>query len=182
MKEPRENLLILEEKPAFKAQFKQPIALLSDLELILGRKAQRNEDQGYSFIFQKEKISDRLPWQFNVWVDKQNRVTSFRFPKRLTKILGNHVLLDGIRAVGYCEVSINKKTLYLEMKERVSREQMLELLGAPQKQKENHYNFDFISGESKLLIEIKCDHDIEWLRMSCNNYSLDLSFKKKKID
>lgn len=166
----------LSQRP-FVAELLEPVVLLSDIETLLKKKAKVGEGDARDFVFEKAGIADRKPWAFRVWVNKKNKIVKFQLPHRFSTILGNDFIVEGMRSVGYAEVSINKKRVYLEIGALISKSQMLELMGEPKSQKNEKIYYVFDENKTAMNIEmILADHHIQKVVLESNGYSLEATF------
>jgi len=179
MKEPERYLKYdLKQRP-FLAELLEPVVLLSDIETLLKKKATHQPDGAIDFVFEKAGVQDRKPWAFRIWVDQQQRLNKFQLPYRFSEILGNDFIVEGMRAVGYTEVSINKRRAYLAIASEISKTQMLELMGAPATQAKDSMSYRFDEDKTVLNISmLLVGEQIKSALLEANGYSLEVTFQK----
>lgn len=178
MKEPERYLEVDLEAERFDATLVHPVVLLGDVEFLLSKTASTMGDDHKAFIFAKNGPSDRLPWKFEVKLDGRERITAFLLPPRLSSVLGNAFIMRGIEAVGRAEVSIGKRTVYMTMKESLSKEQVLQLFGAPEGEEGGFLRYSFGSGEGALKVhfELLDSGRAKAMLMSSGRNHLDMKF------
>jgi hypothetical protein len=181
LKTPNQYLKVNFEQQVFKAALLQKIIYLSDIESIIGRKTTKSESDYFFFKFKKTKINDRLPWVIKFWVDKKKLITRFELPEKLTTIIGNRVIFNCIKAIGYAEISIGKKRIYLTSKDKIMLSQINQLLGKPIKQINSTSIYNFVSGKTHFNVHIQSKQElIQSLLISANGYSIEMDFSLLK--
>lgn len=182
MKDPEIYLSYDINSTPFVAELLEPVVLLSDIETLLKKKAKLAEGNARDFVFEKGGKADRKPWAFRVWVNQRNKIIKFQLPYRFSTILGNNFILEGMRSVGYAEVSIHKKRVYLEIGSMISKSQMLELMGEPKSQKEDKMYYVFDENKTAMNIEMTLEEDyIEKVLLESNGYSLEATFSDNLV-
>jgi hypothetical protein len=82
-----------------------------------------------------------------------------------------------MRSVGYAEVSIRKKRVYLEIGALISKAQMLELMGEPKSQAGDQMSYVFDEDKTPMNIEMTLENDlIQLVLLESNGYSLEATF------
>lgn len=176
MKFPHQYIDFQYEDGRLKGDVLQPVALLSDIETIMGQKATHVKEKHYTFKFTKEVKKDRNPWFIHLWVNKKNQIVGFQFPRKLGKVFGKEVLINAIRAVGYAEVSIRKKTVYLKMKDTISRKQVIELMGASTSVDKDILKYHYKNGEAIFYTDFIFKEHLKLAKMYSNGFNLEVSF------
>jgi hypothetical protein len=177
MKDPEIYLKYDLTQTPFVAELLEPVVFLSDIETLLKKKANVGEGNIRDFVFEKGGKVDRKPWAFRVWVDKKKRIVQFQLPHRFSTILGNDFIVEGMRSVGYAEVSIRKKRVYLEIGALISKAQMLELMGEPKSQAGDQMSYVFDEDKTPMNIEMTLENDlIQLVLLESNGYSLEATF------
>lgn len=165
--------------PTFKAHLLAPIVYLSDIEWVLNQKANASENKKkFYYEFEKKDISDLTPWKAEIWVNDDGKMIAFQLPARLKQILGEEVIMNAIRAIGRAEVSIHKKTAYLEMRDQIKIEQVLALMGKAVRKEIGFLHFNFKNGSSFFNVDVKGEKYIEWVKMRASDYSIEVEFKR----
>jgi len=181
LKTPEQYLDVKFEDPVFKARLLQRIIYLSDIETILGKKTSKSDDGYFYLKFKKKDLNDRVPWVIKFWIDSKNLITDFELPKKLTSIITNEVIYNGIKAIGYAEISIGKKRIYLSLNDLVSYAQINQLLGKPLKKIDSISHFNFSSGKTLFNVLVKNEtENIQQILITANNHSIEINFNLPK--
>jgi hypothetical protein len=179
LKTPENYINVDLKKEKFNGVILQKIIYLKDIETILGRKSSKHKDGYYFLKFIKKVHNDRTPWFIKMWTDKKGLINQFELPQKLTEVLGNKIIYNAFKAIGYAEVSIGKKRIYLKMNDKIFISQIDKLLGKPASQKNNSFIYHFYSGET--LFKVSVNHKNEILTnalISTNGYSVSLNIKQ----
>jgi hypothetical protein len=173
MKTPEEELVVDLNAIPFAAELKNPIVLLSDVETLLHRKAVPCKDY-FRLEFEKSGPQDREPWGINFWCDKGQRIQKFEMPPRLSQIMGNRFIMSAIEAIGYAEVSIGKRRIYMNLRHFVRRDQALELMGKPFEEKDDHLIYKFGEDEGAFVVTMVGKELLSQVVMEANGYGLEV--------
>lgn len=182
MKDPEIYLTYNLTDSPFIAKLNEPIVYLSDIETLMKKPAIVGEDGRREFVFEKSGIQDRQPWKFTAWLDKKKRISSFQLPSRMSKILGNKFIIEGMRSIGYAEVSIGKKRIYLMVSSDFLKSQILELMGAPNQATPEKLSYLFDEEKTPMKVDIHVEGDqVKKVFLESNGFSLDARFDKEFV-
>ena len=182
MKDPEIYLKYDLEKIPFVGELLEPVVLLSDIETLMKKKAKLGEGNARDFVFKKSGPQDRQPWAFRVWVNHKNKIVQFQLPSRFSTILGNKFIIEAMKSVGYAEISINKKRVYLDIGALISKAQMLELMGKPKIMTDNKMSYVFDEDKTAMSITMTLkEKNVDRILLEANGYSLEAIFSDNLI-
>ncbi len=173
---PRAAVVFAKDKEGWEGRVQNPIALLSDVEYVLGIKTEKVAEGHYRYEFSKSGPADRQPWNADLYVDAEGRITAVRLPPRLHEVLGEDFLYAFIRALGRSSVAVSEKTLRLEMAEELEFSKLFELMGAASEKQEDRSVYRFNQGGLSYVVQAWGTVKVEKMIIDVEPYHLVIAF------
>ncbi len=154
----------------------EPIVLVTDLNVLLGMTASKIGENSYEYSFNKSGPQDRHPWKFQIWSNKQDIIEEFELPPRVYEIFGKELIIEGIRALGWGEVSLRKRTYFLNIKFKADMPSFIKLMGEPQARDGDIMIYQFESDGSNFEIKVWGKELLQKLVLRSQNLFLESTF------
>jgi len=176
LKAPDEFIEFSESNGFLKVRLKKPIVRLADLEFVLGNLPSQVQDNHYRYVFSKSGVGDRLPWKIDLWVDRKSRLAEFRLPKKLNQVLGKVIIIEAIGALGKAKLSVIQKKLSMQMKAKINRKQLDELMGKPLRIQAERCFYHFIHDGKEFLVTVWVEKWIRKIRFKGGDAYIEIFF------